>query len=383
MQAFKAAKYVLPGCVETQGYLVVEDGKFLGWVKQAPECDVVDLGDVWVTPGFVDTHIHGFYDNDVMDCDAEGINVARQELVKHGTTSWLATTLTAGIEETGKACQAVAEAREIEGYDFVGCRTQGIFLEGPFFTYEHKGAQNPAYMLDPDYEIFSKWQQSAKGLIKKSAIAPEREGSVEYSHKLYNDGVVTAMGHSSATYDEATAAIDAGASVFVHTYNGMSGLHHREPGLVGAAMTTTNTYAEVICDGMHINPAAVKALVNAKGWEHTFLISDCLRCGGMPEGEYVLGEFPIVMKDGVCRLRDSDSIAGSIITIAQAVKNVYDWSVVTAEQAIRMGSEVAAKANNIADVCGYIMPGRDADFCVLDTELNLVDTYFAGKKVEK
>ena len=383
MQAFKAAKYVLPGCVKTQGYLVVEDGKFLGWVKQAPECDVVDLGDVWVTPGFVDTHIHGFYDNDVMDCDAEGINVARKELVKHGTTSWLATTLTAGIEETGKACQAVAEAREIEGDDFVGCRTQGIFLEGPFFTYEHKGAQNPAYMLDPDYEIFSQWQLSAKGLIKKSAIAPERDGSVEYSRKLYDDGVVTAMGHSSATYDEATAAIDAGASVFVHTYNGMSGLHHREPGLVGAAMTTTNTYAEVICDGMHINPAAVKALVNAKGWEHTFLISDCLRCGGMPEGEYVLGEFPIVMKDGVCRLRDSDSIAGSIITIAQAVKNVYDWSVVTAEQAIRMGSEVAAKANNIADVCGYIMPGRDADFCVLDTELNLVDTYFAGKKVEK
>lgn len=164
---------------------------------------------------------------------------------------------------------------EGRGPDFCGARIQGIYLEGPFFTMKHVGAQNPAYLIDPSEEVFDQWQEAAGGRIVKSAMAAERDGAAAYAAALNAKGVVTSIGHSDATYDECIAAINAGASCFTHTYNGQRGLHHREPGVVGAAMSTPETYAEIICDGKHVNPAAIKALLQAKGWQHTVLITDC------------------------------------------------------------------------------------------------------------
>ena len=184
-----------------------------------------------------------------------------------------------------------------------------------------------------------------------------------------------------STYDECAAAINAGASCFTHTYNGQRGLHHREPGVVGAAMTTPNTYAEIICDGKHVNPAAIKALLQAKGWQHTVLITDCLGCGGMPEGSYTSGGMDVIMKDNLCWLADGKSIAGSVLTLAQGVKNIVDWGIASADIAIRMATEVPARSAHIEDKCGSIMPGRDADFVVFDHELTLVETYVGGQSV--
>ncbi len=380
----RAEKFFLPaGCMDN-GYLEVVDGKFGQWHKQIPlECnlEVVDMGDRWIAPGFVDTHIHGFKDHDVMDKDPQGILDASIGLAKAGTTTWLPTTLTASVEDTCLACESVAKSEQMRPDHFKGARVGGVFLEGPFFTEKHKGAQNPAYMMDPSTDIFNEWQQASEGLIKKSAIAPEREHSEEYATYLKEHGVVCALGHSDATFDEGMAALNAGASVFVHTYNGMSGLHHREPGLVGLAMVVRNSYAELICDGIHVNKNACKALIEAKGYEHVALISDCLRCGGMPEGDYMLGDFPIIMQDGICRLKNGESIAGSVITMAQAVQNVFQWELVTASQAIEMGTAIPSRANNIDDVCGSILPGRHADFVVLDNQLNLISTYMDGELV--
>ena len=177
------------------------------------------------------------------------------------------------------------------------------------------------------------------------------------------------------------AAINAGASRFTHTYNGQRGLHHREPGVVGAAMSTPETYAEIICDGKHVNPAAIKALLQAKGWQHTVLITDCLGCGGMPEGSYTSGGMDVIMKDNLCWLADGKSIAGSVLTLAQGVKNIVDWGIASADIAIRMATEVPARSAHIEDKCGSIMPGRDADFVVFDHELTLVETYVGGQSV--
>lgn len=381
--AIKAAKFLLPGAVMAGGYLTIDGNKFGMWSAEAPEgLPVVDESGKWVAPGFVDTHIHGFYNHATTDCDADGINASSAELARRGTTSWLPTTFTESSEHIREACAAIAEADEKRDESFVGAHIQGVYLEGPFFTSKHVGAQNPAYLVDPSYEDFESWQSAAGGRIRKSALAAERDGSPEYCAKLAAEGVVTCIGHSDATYAEALAAVNAGATCFVHTYNGMRGLHHREPGIVGCAMTTPETYAELICDGHHVVPEAIKAVVNAKGWDHVVLITDCLGPGGMPEGEYMSGGLPVVMRDGACYLRDGSSLAGSIATLAQIVKNVYDWQIVTAEQALRMATEVPARSAGIAGSCGSIMPGRNADFVVLDAELNLEATYMGGKLVE-
>lgn len=382
--AIKAEKFVLPGALMGPGYLTVADAAFGAYSDEVPAgVEVLDLSGKWVAPGFVDTHIHGFYNHATTDCDAEGINISSAELARRGTTSWLPTTFTESPEHIRAACAAIAQADEERGPEFAGAHIQGIYLEGPFFTQKHVGAQNPEYLIDPSYEVFKGWQEKAGGRIVKSALAPERDGSEAYIAALDAEGVVTSIGHSDATYEEALAAVNAGATCFVHTYNGMRGLHHREPGTLGCAMSTPETYAEVICDGKHVQPAAIKALVRAKGWQHSVLITDCLGCGGLPEGHYMSGGLPVVMDGGLCYLENEDgtkgNIAGSVLTLARGVKNIVDWGVASADEAIRMATEVAARSARIDGVCGSIKPGRDADFVVFDHELNLRETYLAGE----
>ncbi len=382
--AIKSRELVLPNGIDGFGYLVIEDGKFCGVSIAEPEgMPIVDRTDCWVAPGFVDTHIHGFMGRDVMDCDAEAVHVISRGLACHGTTSWLATTLTAGTQRTGEACQnvAVAAAAQRANGELDEARIQGIFLEGPFFTEEHKGAQDPRYLADPRIELLDAWQEQAEGLIRKTALAPEREGAKEYIAAATARGVVAAMGHSSATYGQAVEAVLAGASEVVHTFNGMDDLGHRNPGIVGCAMTSQGVYAELICDGNHVDPIVCEALTRAKGWEHIVLITDCLSCGGLPDGNYHIGELPIVLSGGEARLRDGGNLAGSTLTLVDAVRNVVSWGIVTTEQAIRMASEVPARANGIADRCGSILPGRDADLVVLDQQLNLVETYVGGRQI--
>lgn len=379
--AIKADKFFMPAAVMPAGYLTIADGKFGTWSAEKPDCEVRDYSGKWIAPGMVDTHIHGFYNHATTDNDAEGINISSAELARRGTTSWLPTTFTDSVEHIKEACAAIAQADEERGPEFCGARIQGIYLEGPFFTMKHVGAQNPAYLIDPDVDVFAGWQEAAGGRIVKSAFAAEREGAPEYAAALDSLGVVPCIGHSDATYDECVAAINAGANCFTHTYNGQRGLHHREPGVVGAAMTTPETYAEIICDGKHVTPAAIRALVQAKGWQHTVLITDCLGCGGMPEGNYMSGGLPVVMKDGLCWLADGKSIAGSVLTLAQGVKNVVDWGIVSADQAIRMATEIPARSAHIDDKCGSIKLGRDADFVVFEPDLTLAETYVGGVSV--
>lgn len=379
--AIKADKFFLPAGPQLGGYLMVEDGVFGAWQADEPSCEIRDYTGSWIAPGMVDTHIHGFYNHSTTDNDPEGIDISSTELARRGTTSWLPTTFTDGVEQIKDACAAIAQADEGRGPDFCGARIQGIYLEGPFFTMKHVGAQNPAYLIDPSEEIFDQWQEAAGSRIVKSAMAAERDGAAAYAAALNARGVVTSIGHSDATYDECIAAINAGASCFTHTYNGQRGLHHREPGVVGAAMSTPETYAEIICDGKHVNPAAIKALLQAKGWQHTVLITDCLGCGGMPEGSYTSGGMDVIMKDNLCWLADGKSIAGSVLTLAQGVKNIVDWGIASADIAIRMATEVPARSAHIEDKCGSIMPGRDADFVVFDHELTLVETYVGGQSV--
>ena len=369
------AKYiVLEDRILENCYMEVEDGKIKSFSKKEVE-EYEDLGEI-IAPGLVDTHIHGYGGKDIMDCKKGYLDEISKGILECGVTSFLPTTLTDSTEKLNEACKVIGD----EYKSVTGAKVRGIFLEGPFFTEKYKGAQNASYMSDPDIEKLKKWKELSNGLVNKIAIAPEREGAVDFIKEANAMGVRVALGHSDASFDEAVDAVDAGANIFVHVYNGMSGLHHRNPGMVGAAMST-DSYGELICDGHHVNPNAANILMNAKGRDRIALITDCMSAGGMPEGDYKLGEFPVIVKDGTARLKDSGNLAGSILRLKEAVKNVVEWEIADVFEAIQMASLIPAKSLGIDNVCGKLHEGYDADFIVLDENLDLKATFLNGKRV--
>ena len=371
---YKADYFVLEDAMLEDYYMEVEDGVIVGFSKNEPG-DYEYLGEI-VAPGLVDTHIHGYAGKDIMNAEEGALNVISKGLLECGVTSFLPTTLTDSKEKTDAALKRVgAEYKDVEG-----AKVRGVFLEGPFFTEKYKGAQNPAYMSDPKIDYLKEWIELSDGLVNKIAIAPEREGAEDFIKKANAMGVRVALGHSDATFDQAVAAVDAGANIFVHTYNGMSGLHHREPGMVGAAMST-DAISELICDGHHVNPNAANILMNAKGRDKVALITDCMSAGGMADGDYMLGDFPVRVEGGTARLKDGGSLAGSILKLKEAVKNVVDWEIADIFEAIQMASLIPAKSVGIDNICGKLHEGYEADFIVLDYDLNLKATYLNGEEV--
>ena len=371
---YKADYFVLEDAMLEDYYMEVEDGVIVGFSKNEPG-DYEYLGEI-VAPGLVDTHIHGYHGKDIMNAEEGALNVISKGLLECGVTSFLPTTLTDSKEKTDAALKRVGK----EYKDVEGAKVRGIFLEGPFFTEKYKGAQNPAYMSDPKIDYLKEWIELSDGLVNKIAIAPEREGAEDFIKKANAMGVRVALGHSDASFDQAVAAVDAGANIFVHTYNGMSGLHHREPGMVGAAMST-DAISELICDGHHVNPNAANILMNAKGRDKVALITDCMSAGGMADGDYMLGDFPVRVEGGTARLKDGGSLAGSILKLKEAVKNVVDWEVADIFEAIQMASLIPAKSVGIDNICGKLHEGYEADFIVLDYDLNLKATYLNGEEV--
>lgn len=372
-----AGGFFMPSGYREKGFLTICDGAFGEWSKEAPEgsYDLFDFSDKLIAPGLVDTHIHGYGGDDVMDLDPSKLDAMCKGLVAHGTTSWLPTTLTAPVAELEKACKMIGEHTNAPK----AAQVRGVFLEGPWFSEVYKGAQNPAYMQDPDIRVFDTWMAALGGRQMKIALAPERKGAARFCAYAKKLGAVIALGHSDATSDQARACIDAGASVFVHTYNGMRGLHHREPGMLGAALTANGVYCELICDGHHIEPLAAAAVIRAQTPWRCCLITDAMRACGMEDGEYYLGELPVVVQDGCARLKSNGSLAGSILTLDKAVKHVVAWGIASAEEAISMATIVPATAAGIDDVCGSLAMGHAADFCVFEQDLTLAKTYVAGE----
>ena len=371
-----AKQIVLDDQVIDKAYLTIEDGKFGPILLEEPQdAPIKDYSQSIVAPGLVDTHIHGYKSHDVMDNDFEGIKVISEGLLSCGVTSWLPTTLTSSAELLNDVCETIGNHYQ----EVTGAKIRGIFLEGPFFTEKYKGAQNPKYMSDPSVDKLAKWHELSQGLVNKIAIAPERKGVKEFIEFAKSKGVYTALAHSDATYEEAAAAVEAGANIFVHIYNGMSGLHHRNPGMVGAALSLDKVFAEMICDGHHVHPAAARVVTRARGPKETVLITDCMRAGGMGEGQSRLGEFEVVVKDGTARLKDTGNLAGSILELKQGVENVVDWGLVSPAEALRMASLTPAQSVGIESVCGRIAPGYEADFIVVSDQLELEATYLDGE----
>lgn len=338
----------------------------------------IDYKENIIAPGFVDTHIHGYSGHDIMDNDAFGLSVISKDILKIGVTSFLPTTLTASVDTLNEVVKTIGDNKD----GCKGSKIRGIFLEGPFFTEKYKGAQNPNYFIKPSIEALRTWQNLSNGLIKKVAVAPEYKGCGDFIKEARRMGISVALGHSDATYEEAKEAVDNGANIFVHVYNGMSPLHHRNPGMVGAALSTENTYAELICDGHHVHLAAADVVIKCKSHNKVALVTDCMKAGGMKDGRYNLGEFGVDVKDGTARL-DSGNLAGSILKLKDGFKNVINWGLVSPFEAIQMTSLVPAKSVGIDNVCGKIHQGYDADFVIIDSKsYDILDVILDGKIVE-
>lgn len=374
----KADQFFYAHHIQTGGFLKISDGKFSHWEKTPKDnLKVVDYSGYWIAPGLVDTHIHGFAGVEVIDNNLEGLlNEMSEGLLSAGVTSFLATTSTAEHELLYQICANIGEHFK----ETHGAKIQGIYLEGPYFTQEHKGAQNPAYMTEPSIVEFKRWNAAAKGMIRKVAIAPELKGTEDFIREVTRNGVVVALGHSNATFLQAREAVEAGATIWVHAYNGMSAFNHRMPGMVGAVFSMENTYAELICDGHHVDPIAAKILIRAKGDDHTVLITDAIRATGLSDGEYKHGAFKVVVQNGEVRLKNGNNLAGSVLMLKDAIKNLVDWGLATPESALKMATLTPAKSAHIEEQCGQIKKGLAADFIVLEPDMTLHSVYLDGKK---
>lgn len=374
--AIKAKQFLLENEVKTDAYLHIKDGLFAGFLRKIPrQMKVVDWEKYTIAPGLFDTHIHGLNGYDVMDGKSVAIHEMSEALAQIGVTRFLPTTLTASEKDLERAIISIVNAVE-KGLD--GAQSEGIFLEGPYFTEPYKGAQNAVHFRDPNVEQFMIWQLLANGHIIKIALAPEREGSLSFIEQVRDD-VHVSIAHSDASYKLCNEAIQKGANQFIHLFNGMSGLHHREPGVVGAAFSNEESFAELICDGHHVHPDVATLAARLKG-DNLVLISDCMRAGLMPDGEYYLGEFSVTMTDGIART-ESGSLAGSTLTLIDGVKNLMKWSGLPLYKVWHLASLAPARSVGKGARLGSIQAGKVADFVVVDDALSVVSTTIDG--VEK
>ncbi len=337
-------------------------------------------GGMTVVPGFVDIHIHGAGGHDVMEGTSAALDRITKMVARSGTTSIVATTVTAPVEETCKSLQGIARyIRKHETPDENGhlaAEILGIHLEGPFISKHRRGVHPVDCIQKPSIEILDEFLAAADGLVRIVTVAPEAPGAIEFIKHAIAVGLVVGMGHTDADYDQARAAIQAGARHTVHTYNAMRPFSHRDPGILGAIMTDPEVTAEVIADGVHVAGAAIQVLLGTKGFDTVLLVSDGIAATGMPAGNYQLGNFQVTVKDGVARNAEG-KLAGSTLTLDRALRNVVALGVPFVD-AVRMATILPARRLGLAGKKGIIAPGADADLVMLTPDLRVAGVMTRG-----
>ncbi|MCR5088963.1 MAG: N-acetylglucosamine-6-phosphate deacetylase [Oscillospiraceae bacterium] len=358
-----------------KGCFAVEDGVFREVFGRETE-DARDLGGARVIPGLIDIHTHGNSGADFSDGDAAGLLRMLRYYAKNGITSCAPTSLTLPYETLAGA---FATARKLaDGRPEDAAAVRGINMEGPFFNEKKKGAQNAAYLRLPDYEAFRELNEGCGGLIRIADVAPELEGALDFIRKASRDCTVS-IAHTDTDYEHARAGIEAGATQLTHLFNAMPGIHHRKPGPIVAAAEDERVSAELIGDGLHVDPACVRFAFRVFGPERIVLISDSLRCCGMPDGEIDMGGQKAWLKNGVARLADG-TIAGSATNVYECMQRVVSFGI-PKEDAVRAATWNAARQLGCLDRVGSIADGKQADFVICDEELNRLEVRIAGKKI--
>ncbi len=359
---------------------VVFDEKILSF-DGGENAEVISLPEnATVIPAFVDTHIHGAGGSDAMDGDLSALKTIAKTVAKEGTASFLATTMTQGVENITNALTAVKDYRQA-GYDD-GAEILGVHLEGPFISEKFKGAQPLEYVVKPDVNAFNKYHQASGECIKIVTLAPEVDGVKDLICYLDKIGVVPSVGHTSAKFDDINDGVKIGLKNVTHTFNAQTPLHHRDIGTVGSALLIDELQTEIIADTIHVSVPAIKLLVKNKPKNKINLITDAMRAKGMPDGESELGGQKVFVKNGEARLADG-TLAGSVLTMNVAVKNMVEKVGVDFADAVDFATINPATSIGVQARKGSIEIGKDADFAVIDKDFNVLMTIRAGKIIYK
>jgi len=368
---FYNARLFLPEQGFVRGGFRVENGCFAAVFTDDRGGDR-DLHGATVLPGLVDLHIHGAMGADCSDGDLDGLRRMGTYLARCGVTSFAPTSMTLPCE---RLAEAFATAAELYEHRPRGCaRPMGIHMEGPFFSEKKKGAQNGAYLRPPDFAAFQSLYQASRGLLRIVDLAPELPGAAAFTEKASRLCTVS-VAHTDADYAQACAVFEAGASHLTHLYNAMPPIHHRQPGVIGAASERERVVAELICDGYHVHPASVRMAFKLFPGR-ICLISDALRCCGMPEGAYDLGGQQVFLEGGVARLADG-TIAGAASNLLRDLQNALAFGI-PAEEAIRAATLTPARELGREQEIGSLEAGKLADFLICDPDLELQEVWMDG-----
>ncbi len=364
--------------------LMIEDGVITAVgtrveVSVPPNAQVIDFGDAVLAPGLIDLHIHGGAGHDVMEGSDESLAAIERLMTKHGVTSYCPTTVTAPVDATMRSLDALGNAVQratSNNGDGTRAKPLGVHFEGPFLSHAKRGVHPPALLQPASHELFERMWQAASGHVSVMTIAPEIEGAIDLIAEASRRGVCVSVGHSDAKLPEARAAIEAGARHATHTFNAMRPLDHRDPGLLGAVLTDRTVTADIIVDGIHVDPVMVDLFVRAKGVEGAVLITDAISATGMPDGTYMLGGLEVQVRDGRCEF--DGRLAGSVLTLDRAVRNTMKFANVSLQNAIRMATFNPASVLGIGKRKGHLTVGADADIAVFTPAGEVVRTIVGG-----
>ncbi|GLR73478.1 N-acetylglucosamine-6-phosphate deacetylase [Aliivibrio sifiae] len=364
--------------IKENHYVVVNDGKVEAVTDTLPtDCEILSLEGKTLLPGFIDIHIHGRAGSDVMDATPESLQTISDALLQTGVVAWVGTTVTAPWSSIVYSLDAIKTW--LEQSQQCGAELLGSFLEGPYFTEAHRGSHPTAYLKSPTIQELEELYQVADHSLLRVAIAPEADGAMEAIQWLQSKNIKTSVAHTDSTFEQVTLAYQLGADCGVHLFNGMRGLHHREPGCTGAVLYH-DMLAELIADGIHVHPVMMQLAYRMKGYQNIALITDCMRAGGLDDGDYQLGAQTITVTNGEARTK-CGSLAGSTCSLDQALRNMIQLSGVPEWEAVQMATSVPAKYLDIDQRLGSIASGMDASFTVVNQDFEVQNTMMKGKWV--
>ncbi len=375
MKGIRNGKIILPDGI-VSGVLVF-DTQIRGIVseeKAAELCDeIYDASGQYVSPGFTDVHIHSYLGKDVSDGNPEGLRIMAEALLKNGVTSYCPTTMTVSMAHIRKALEACRSVKE-ESKTWSGAEILGVHAEGPFINPARKGAQNEAYILPPNADFVLEYQD----ILSLMTVAPEMPGMEEFIKTVtQKTDVVLSVGHTCADYNQTKTAVSWGITHATHTFNAMVGLHHRDPGTVGAVLTSPEVYCELIADTFHVHPGLFQMMYDLKK-EKLCVISDCIAAAGLPDGEYLSGGLKVTLKGIECRLEDG-TIAGSVLKMNEGLANVVKNTNLPLHEAVNLFSRNPA-ASVHAQNKGTLEEGKDADLIFLDDAFAVTAAFRRGEK---